>query len=597
MPTARSIQALPDLLISQIAAGEVIERPASVLKELVENSLDAGARVIRVDIEEGGLKRLRVSDDGCGIPGTELALALARHATSKIRALDDLNAVATLGFRGEALASIAAVSRLTLTSRVAGDPGHAWTVQAADGRLADPAPAALAAGTVIEISDLFFNTPVRRTFLKSLQTEYGHCEEVLRRATLAHPEVSFELRHNQRTVWRYVAQPATEYFAAERITAVMGDAFAQAARSLDAEAADVRLRGLVAQPAFSRSTRDAQYLFVNGRPVSDRLLAHAIREAYRDVLHHQRHPAYVVFLDLPPEQVDVNVHPRKAEVRFRQGNALHGFVRHAVEKSLAAPLATMPERPSPATRSGPDGGPWQAAAPAFTQTHLTMDPPVPGALRQVQVGYAAAGPASEAATAPPPLGHALAQLAGRYILAENAHGLVLVDMHAAHERVLYEQLKTAWDAHQIGQQALLVPILFAASPIEIATAADARETLARLGLDIGQASPRHLAIRALPTPIPLENGEDFVRAILDDLRQSGASQAMEAAVEAARNRILATAACHGAIRANRRLGLAEMDALLRDMERTERADQCNHGRPTWRQMSLREIDQYFMRGQ
>ncbi len=622
------IQLLPDLLISQIAAGEVVERPASALKEIVENSLDAGAREIRVDLEEGGIRLIRVTDDGAGMPPGELPLALARHATSKIHSLEELERVASLGFRGEALASIAAVARLTITSRSPGE-AHAWTIAAQDGRLEPVAPAALGKGTVLEVRDLFFNTPARRKFLKTPATEYGHAEEALRRLALAHPEVGFELRHNGKVVWRVPVQDGLA-----RVLALLGDAFGQAARTLDESAGDLRLSGLAALPAYSRSGADTQYVYVNGRFVRDKILAHAVREAYRDVLHHQRFPAYALFLDLPPEQVDVNVHPAKTEVRFRQSQAVHRFVFQVLQQALGGihadapssdPLASVArtgQRPEAAPQVDAYGGYASPGAvdmardhppPAMPYRHQAAMPLAAGEpaayYRMVAQALADEGrqpdPAGPTAAGPgvvesrergsdeiPPLGYALAQLQGLYILAENARGLVVVDMHAAHERILYERLKRDMDLQAMASQPLLIPLVFSATAVEMATATEHQDTLAAMGFEIRAVSPTHLAVRALPALLAQAEAETLARDLLRDIQAFGASQALAAR----RNELLATLACHGAVRANRKLTVPEMNALLRDMERTERADQCNHGRPTWFQLGLADLDRLFMRG-
>jgi DNA mismatch repair protein MutL len=599
-----SIHLLPDLLVSQIAAGEVVERPASAVKELLENSLDAGGRDIRLDLEEGGIKLIRLADDAAGIAADDLPLALTRHATSKIASLDDLERVASLGFRGEALASIASVARLTLTSRVA-EAAHAWRIGALDGRLHSPEPAALARGTVVEVRDLFFNTPARRKFLKSPATEYAHCDEALRRAALAHPECAFTLTHNGRVARRLAA---TDWQM--RALDILGEEFAQAARTLDESAGPLRLFGLAGLPAYSRAGRDAQYLFVNGRFVRDKLLAHAVREAYRDVLHHERHPAYVLFLELPPEGVDVNVHPAKTEVRFRDGRGVHQFVLHVLERALGGGRATGTEAafPSPPFEKGGAGGipvrlPESDAnkSPSFplrergkapwTQPPLQINEPAP----YYRMAAEALASTSEV-PAPQPefplLGYALAQLSGIYILAENAQGLIVVDMHAAHERIVYEQIKTAFDAHAVASQPLLIPVVFAATGLEMATAEEAGAALAEIGFQLAPVSPTHLALRALPAMLKDADGEHLAREVLKDIHEFGLSGAMHAR----RNELLATLACHGAVRANRKLTVPEMNALLRDMEGTLRADQCNHGRPTWFQLTLSDLDKLFMRG-
>ncbi|TCJ11870.1 DNA mismatch repair endonuclease MutL [Parasulfuritortus cantonensis] len=587
----RKIRLLPDLLISQIAAGEVVERPASALKELVENSLDAGAREIRVELEEGGIRLIRVADDGQGIAADDLAQALARHATSKIASLAELESVASLGFRGEALASIAAVARLGLTSRTP-EAEHAWRIAAQDGALGAVEPAALGRGSVVEVRDLFFNTPARRKFLKTPATEYGHCEEALRRAALARPEVVFELRHNGKVVWRLPRQDAEA-----RALALLGEEFEAAARSLDEAAGELRLAGLAGLPAYSRSGRDAQYLFVNGRYVRDKLLGHAVREAYRDILHYDRHPAYVLYLTLPPDQVDVNVHPAKTEVRFRQAQALHGFVFHALERALgyartAAPAAGVAATPPVMPAAMPARPAFQQAMPLRTGETQAYYGMVAAALAEVPMAEPALpGPAAED-TAAPALGYAVGQVGGIYVLAENAQGLVVVDMHAAHERILYEGLKCALAERGLAAQPLLIPVVFQATALEMATATEHGEVLAAMGFEITAASPSHLAVRALPAMLAKADAERLAREVLKDIHAFGASEALTAH----RDELLATLACHGAVRANRRLSLPEMNALLRDMERTERADQCNHGRPTWFQLTLADLDRMFMRG-
>jgi len=583
------IRLLPDLLISQIAAGEVVERPASALKELLENSLDAGSREIRVDLEEGGIKLIRVADDGIGIDAGDLANALARHATSKITSLAELESVASLGFRGEALASIAAIARVALTSR-AGAAGHAWRIGAQDGTLTATEPAALSIGTVVEVRDLFFNTPVRRKFLRTQATEYGHCEEAMRRAALARPEVTFELRHNGRVAWRCPAQDVVA-----RVTALLGDDFAAAARRVDQSAGELRLHGLAGLPAYSRSGRDAQYLFVNGRYVRDKLLGHALREAYRDILHHDRHPAYALYLELPPEQVDVNVHPAKTEVRFRQSQSVHQFVFHVLERALGR-ASTLPQ---PGQAEGvaallsnttyiPASHP--GAGAAWSQQTAPQRASEPRAYYGMVVDALADSPPQ--AEPMPPLGYALGQVAGVYVLAENTNGLVVVDMHAAHERILYEGLKTALDEQRLAAQPLLIPLVFQATALEMATATENHAALAAVGFEITVASPTHLAVRAAPALLAKADAEQLAREVLKDIREFGASEALAGR----RNEMLATLACHGAVRANRRLSLPEMNALLRDMERTERADQCNHGRPTWFQLTMADLDRLFMRG-
>jgi DNA mismatch repair protein MutL len=571
------IHRLPDLLVSQIAAGEVVERPASVLKELLENSLDAGATKIEVQVEEGGARLIRVTDDGGGIAADDLPLALARHATSKISSLDDLERVASYGFRGEALASIASVARLTLTSRFPTED-HAWRLR--DGAAAEPA--ALARGTVIEAADLYFNTPARRKFLKSEATEFARCDEALCRMALARPDVTFNLAHNGKPK-RYLPTADRQ----RRVREIFGDEFAAQARSVEAHAGPLRLTGFAALPAYSKASRDEQYFFVNGRFVRDKLLAHAAREAYADVLHGGRYPAYVLFVSLDPSAVDVNVHPAKIEVRFRDARAIHQFVFHALTRVLAEPIAAArPVEVAPTTAR---------YEPPPRQMSLSVQE------RQDADAYLDfAGKAFEQAreaplpqtTASPPLGYALGQLHGLYILAQNETGLVLVDQHAAHERVLYERLKAAIDAGPPATQSLLVPALFAASEKEMATVADEAETLVDLGFQIAPAGPRQLAVRAVPSLVAGGDVVALARALLAELDEHPASQV----ITARRNELLATMACHGAVRGRRAMTLPEMNSLLREMEATDRADQCNHGRPTWVQLKLDDIGKLFLRG-
>jgi len=583
------IKPLPDLLISQIAAGEVVERPASVLKELLENSLDAGATRIDVQLEEGGVRLIRVADDGSGIAPDDLPLALARHATSKIASLDDLERVGSYGFRGEALASIASVARVSIMSRHASQD-HAFRLRSEADAIE---PAALAGGTVIEVADLYFNTPARRKFLKTEATEFAHCDEVMRRMALARPDVAFTLSHNGSAKRRLASADFSR-----RARDIIGEDFFPHARALDATAGPLRLSGLAALPAYSRSGRDEQYFFVNGRFVRDKLLTHAARQAWADILHGQRHPAYVLFLELDPAGVDVNVHPAKTEVRFRDARGIHQFVFHALQRTLAAPLssAASPAEAAPAAsaytpsafsyarQSGlavgePAARPYlEFARAAFADTNIGV-PPAPTFIAPTE---------GEA----PLLGYAVAQLHGIYILAQNAAGLVLVDMHAAHERILYEKLKQSLDAGPPSTQALLVPLLISASEAEMATASEQSEALSQLGFAVAAAGPRELAVRALPALLAGGNAVDLVRSLLRDLAEHPASRV----VETRRNELLATMACHGAVRAHRQLGLQEMNALLRQMEATERADQCNHGRPTWVQLSMAELDRLFMRG-
>jgi DNA mismatch repair protein MutL len=580
-----AIRLLPDTLISQIAAGEVVERPASVVKELVENSLDAGATDIHIALEEGGIRQIRVVDNGAGISKDDLPLAFARHATSKIASLEDLEQVRSLGFRGEALASIASVSRVTLSSRAAGED-KAYAAVAEDGRIASVEPAAHPVGTTVEVSDLYHNTPARRKFLKSDATEFAHCGDVVTRAALSRPEVTFTLRHNG----RIVARMAPASFA-QRVESALGSEFAQSMRGMEASGGPLKVYGFAGSPSYSRSSRDNQFTYVNGRFVRDKLLSHALRDAYRDVLHGERHPAYVVFLEIDPRLVDVNVHPAKTEIRFRDPRAVHQFVFHAVAKSLAAVPGEAPASVATpiAYAPSPQGSAGQAA--------LSLAQPAAG----YTAGFARRFPgAATAAIAPGaahpiealPLGYAIGQLHGIYIVAQNAQGLVLVDMHAAHERILYEKLKSALDARTMNTQKLLIPSTFHADPIDVAAVEEHGETLNLLGFDVTAISPFALAVRAVPAMLADADPAEMARALLRDVREYGASRVLTER----RDELLGTMACHGAVRANRTLTIPEMNALLREMEETERAGQCNHGRPTWYQMSLQDLDKLFLRG-
>jgi DNA mismatch repair protein MutL len=593
------IHPLPDLLISQIAAGEVVERPASVLKELLENSLDAGASSVDVQINEGGVRLIRVADDGGGIARDDLPLALARHATSKIATLDDLERVASYGFRGEALASIAAVARLSIASRIAED-GHAWKIDGESGRIS---PTALTSGTVIEVADLYFNTPARRKFLKSEATEYGHCDDVVHRVALARPDVTFSLTHNGAMKLRLPA--VRNDGGSRRVRDVLGEEFFTHNRTIDVTAGPLRLTGFAALPAYSKASRDAQYFFVNGRFVRDKLLVHAAREAYADILHGARHPAYCLFLELDPAGVDVNVHPAKTEVRFRDSRGVHQFVFHALSRALAATMGGNDQSaamPALGVSSAPQGRAPFRVFPSVTTSFASDYRPTQGALGVMEPASrayfdfvtTAQQSRAEPASAPSDalLGYAVAQIHGVYVLAQNANGLVLVDMHAAHERILYERLKNAIDAGPPVTQPLLIPVLMSVSATELATAEDHRDTLAQLGFEVAPAGPQQLAVRSAPALVAGGDIATLLRALLADLREQPASRVLEAR----RNEILATMACHGAVRANRSLTLPEMNALLRDMENTERADQCNHGRPTWIQLSMADLDKMFLRG-
>jgi DNA mismatch repair protein MutL len=613
LPTHRPIQALPDQLISQIAAGEVVERPSAVVKELLENALDAGATQITVRLEEGGVKRIAITDNGRGISPEQLPLALARHATSKIASLTDLENVATLGFRGEALASIAAVAAVSVTSRTADAP-HAWELVGS--HLGTVAPSSGPCGTTIDVQDLYFNTPARRKFLKSEQTEYGHCAEVVRRIALARPDVSFSLTHNGRTIDHWNVSEM-----AKRSAHILGSEFAEARLPIDESAGPLRLHGFAGLPTASKARADGQFFYVNGRYVRDKLLVHAVRAAYQDVLHGDRFPSYVLGLDLDPALVDVNVHPSKIEVRFRDSRAVHQFVFHAVQRALSQTSATAyGSVPAPLPAGDVGASTWrreheqQSFGPQLSATYSPS--PYPPASRYDQPGVAQsmdsygalfAAPASASITPMTPaahtssdeypLGFALAQLHGIYILAQNTKGMVLVDMHAAHERILYEQLKNALDAQVDGQdmqvQSLLIPVTFFADAVEVGTAHENQDTLKALGFDIGALSPTTLAVRSVPTLLKNADAQTLARDVLRDVREFGGSRVL---IER-RNELLGTLACHTAVRANRILSVPEMNALLRQMESTERADQCNHGRPTWVQLEISALDKLFLRGQ
>jgi DNA mismatch repair protein MutL len=591
LPAARrAITPLPDLLISQIAAGEVVERPASVVKELVENALDAGATRIEVRLDGGGIKRIVVNDNGCGIDRAELPLALARHATSKIGSLADLEAVASLGFRGEALASIASVAAVSIVSRTA-DAASAFQI---DGGDAGVHAAAGAVGTRVEVADLFFKTPARRKFLRAEATELGHCVTQVERIAAAHPDVEFSVLHEGRKVLALAAAGLRE-----RAIKLLPDDFAAAHREVHAQAADIAVRGWVGLPTAARSRADAQLFYVNGRYVRDKVLTHAVRAAYADVLHGQSQPMYCLFLDLDPRKVDVNVHPTKVEVRFRDSSAVHQFVLHAVQAALAVSARAAAVQ-SPTTGSAvPPPTPITslaqlAALRAPMQPTLGVAQPVAEYLATLAMPsrFAAAPMASAHEGEEHPLGMALAQLSGIYILAQNRAGLIIVDMHAAHERIVYEKLKRQLDAHAVPQQRLLLPQVFAADALDVATAEEHTAVLGAIGLDLAPAGPTQLALRALPALLAADAGASLARDVLRDLRDYGGSRVLTEH----RNELLATLACHSAVRANRRLTLDEMNALLREMESTERADQCNHGRPTWVQLSIGDLDKLFLRG-
>ena len=666
----RVILELPDELISQIAAGEVVERPASVVRELVDNALDAGATQITVKLLAGGVRQILVEDDGCGIPVHELPLALRRHATSKIRSLDDLEHVLTMGFRGEALAAIASVSETALCSRT-GQDAHAHRLDARSGELS---PAARAVGTSVEVRELFFSTPARRKFLKSDATELAHCVEAVRRHALARPEVGFSIWHEGKLVEQYRSGSP-----AQRLQDVLGDDFLRHSREVQFQVGPVRVHGRAGLPEAARSRADWQYCYVNGRYVRDKLIAHGIRSAYEDVLHGHKQPTYALFIEIPPELVDVNVHPTKIEVRFRDSREVHQAVRRAVDATLSVSRADAQGASGTSTAAAPEGAtpsaspgeghtagypsalgaaphrslaaeqaplPWRTpdnnapsrrwagwptaeAAPNGAQTAAAAEVGaigtapdvfqglgVPRVVRQADshdegpgdiaafhatarpmqaptsLGAAQITPFEPAEQEQWPLGRAIGQVGGIYVLAENAHGLVIVDMHAAHERVVYERLKAQLAHERLESQPLLIPLSFAATPHEMATAETHRDTLLALGLDVDALGPGKLAVRALPMALSQADGVELARSVLAELAQVEASNV----VQRAQHELLATMACHGAVRANRRLTLPEMNALLRDMEATERADQCNHGRPTWRQLTVRELDALFLRG-
>ena len=614
-----SIHLLSDQLISQIAAGEVVERPASALKELLENSLDAGASEISVSLLQGGVKQLKVTDNGSGIAQDDLAMALTRHATSKIFSLEDLEAVASLGFRGEALASIASVSRTIISSRISSretNTKHAWRIASNGSEIAPIEPAALDCGTIIEVNDLYFNTPARRKFLKQEATEFGHCEAAFERVALSRPDVAFMLQHNGRAISRYGVGDKSIGSANKRFAEVLGAEFAAESISVDEEAAGLKLWGAIAKPTFSRNSRDTQYVYVNGRFVRDKLLSHAIRQAYQDVLHHDRHPAYVLFLELDPNLVDVNVHPSKTEVRFRDGQAIHRFVFHSLHKALATPTGVS----NAATANQASFNPFANQSFNYPQyqAQIPLNAQQTNGFYETLFGnianntqnfsnnaamqpntYAGAGDAAieiNHAGNAFPLGFAVAQIHGVYILAQNAAGLVVIDMHAAHERIMYEQLKNALDDNAVSMQPLLIPVSFNADRLEVATVqealASADSSLEKLGFDIAILSPSTLAVRAVPVMLQNADAVKLARDVLRDLREYGASRALTER----RNELLGTMACHAAVRANRILTITEMNALLRDMEATERSGMCNHGRPTWFQVSMSDLDKMFMRG-
>ena len=584
------IQQLPSHLINQIAAGEVVERPASVVKELLENSLDAGATDIRIDIQAGGQKLIRIRDDGSGIPAGELALALSRHATSKISSLEDLEAVASLGFRGEALPSIGSVARMSLTSRTA-ESDSAWMIEADNGALTEPRPAAHPVGTTVEVHDLFYNTPARRKFLRTERTEFGHIEKWLRRLALSRPDVALTLSHNGRTVMN-LPGGSDEAGRQHRIAGICGKEFAAQSIYMEREVEGIALSGWVGLPTFNRSQPDMQYWFVNGRSVSDKTLAHAAKHAYRDVLFHGRFPAYVLHLTIDPAQVDANAHPAKHEIRLRDGRRVHGVVSQGIEAALAD---TRPGAEAPTPVPASYGSFLQQGAMALPERRPTSG----GAVRETLAAYAsmsegatALAPDADAAELPP-LGFAIAQLGGVYVLAENADGLIIVDMHAAHERIVYEKLKKGFEDQSIVRQPLLVPVSVSVSESEASLIEDADNVLAAIGLVVDRTGPTTLLIREVPTLLRDADAESLLRDVLSDVSEAGQSNRVADAC----HDYLATMACHNSVRANRSLTIQEMNALLREMENTERADQCNHGRPTWTAISMADLDRLFLRGQ
>ncbi|MES2283447.1 MAG: DNA mismatch repair endonuclease MutL [Pseudomonadota bacterium] len=617
----RPILELPDELISQIAAGEVVERPASVVRELVDNALDAGAHSVTVRLMAGGVRLILVEDDGQGIPREELPIALRRHATSKIASLQDLEAVGTMGFRGEALAAINSIADMSLLSRTE-DAEHAWQL---DGRTGEIKPAARSRGTSVEVRELFYATPARRKFLKTDATELAHCIEAVRRHALVRPDVAFAIWHEGKLVeqWRAcIGDTAHE----QRLADVLGSDFVaqsvavnyeSSARRPDGQPA-VRIWGRAGIPDAARSRADHQFAYVNGRYVRDKVLTHAARSAYEDVLHGHRQPVYALYVEIDPAKVDVNVHPTKIEVRFRDSREVHQAVRHGTENALAIPRSgaqaaadgTMAATPTPfGAPATPASYSWAQPAMNFSASRSNgvsdFEAMWPSPVRSEPVEgsdapYAAAGTSQTANDLPPgdwPLGRAIAQLQGIYVLAENTQGLVIVDMHAAHERIVYERLKAQMDGiggagAGIASQPLLIPATFAASPQEVATAEASHEVLATLGLEITPFSPKTLAVRAVPTSLAQGDAVELARSVLAELAQHDASTV----IQRAQNELLSTMACHGAVRANRKLTIDEMNALLRQMEATERSDQCNHGRPTWRQVSIRELDALFLRG-
>ena len=618
----RPIRELPDELISQIAAGEVVERPASVVRELVDNALDASASQVTVRLLAGGVRRIVVEDDGAGIPPDELAMALKRHATSKIGSLQDLEAVGTMGFRGEALAAINSIADMSILSRT-DEADHAWQL---DGRTGELAPAARSRGTTVEVRELFYATPARRKFLKTDATELAHCVEAVRRHALVRPDVAFAIWHEGKLVeqWRVCTGPAaplelmTVELMSQRLADVLGSDFVAQSVAVNYVSTAVRtdgsplirVWGRAGIPDAARSRADQQFAYVNGRYVRDKVITHAARSAYEDVLHGHRQPIYALYVEMDPARVDVNVHPTKIEVRFRDSREVHSAIRHAFENALASPRSSAGFAADPA-KIGLDTGSKIENISVFNPFQVSNQPPAQYTRSQSAITFIASDLSSKhkvsdfealwpqpAVTARPeelqtwPLGRAIAQLQGIYILAENTQGLVVVDMHAAHERIVYERLKTQLDTSRITSQPLLIPATFAASPQEIATTETSQDILAALGLEITPFSPKTLAVRAVPTSLAQGDAVELARSVLAELAQHDASTV----IQRAQNELLSTMACHGAVRANRKLSIEEMNALLRQMEATERSDQCNHGRPTWRQISIKELDSLFLRG-
>jgi DNA mismatch repair protein MutL len=597
--SSRRIHALPTVLVNQIAAGEVVERPASVIKELVENSLDAGATQIDVSVEQGGIKRIQVRDNGSGIHADDLALALSRHATSKLQSLEELERISSMGFRGEALPSIASVSRLTMTSRALGEEqAHSIT---SDGEIM---PAAHPQGTTLEVRDLFYNTPARRKFMRTEKTEFRHIDQLLRRLALSRFDVGFSLTHNRRQIF---SLPAVMQTAGndQHIASLLGQGFVDNALCFEHEAVGLRLRGWVGLPTFSRSQADMQHFFVNGRMVRDKLVTHAIRQAYRDVLFHGRHPAYVLYLELNPVLVDVNVHPTKNEVRFREGRLVHDFLFRTLHQVLAdvrpGEQGNTPQL-QPAVTADADSGlmptaDFSTAVASQQRFPLNMREQRPAAYRaSMDMQRPPQFPRSQSESEEqdvPPLGYALAQLHGVYILAQNRDGLIVVDMHAAHERITYERMKIALQESVLKSQPLLVPLSVKVSSREVELAIEQHDWLDRLGMEVDQLGDETLVVRSMPVYLQGADAERLLRDLLSDLAMHGSSERIQETI----NETLGTMACHGSVRANRRLTIEEMNALLRDMERTERSGQCNHGRPTWMAFALAEMDKWFSRGE